>query len=210
MEDLTLVAPPSSLSSIRLETERLGFQMASEPLVGALLRVLAASKPGGRVLELGTGTGIATAWLLSGMSADSTLVSVDNDPRAQAVAAEMLGHDNRLHLVTSDGLQYLSNQPAMSFDMVFADAMPGKYDGLLLSLGVVKAGGFWIGDDLLPQPNWPEGHAARVPQLLNELANQPEFAILPLVWGSGVVVAVRRAAPAPRNVSTGLDEELTR
>jgi predicted O-methyltransferase YrrM len=29
-----------------------------------MLRMLAASKPGGRFLELGTGTGIATAWLL--------------------------------------------------------------------------------------------------------------------------------------------------
>jgi len=35
--------------------------MASEPLVGALLRTLAASKSGGRLLELGTGTGIATS-----------------------------------------------------------------------------------------------------------------------------------------------------
>ena len=160
----------------------MGFGMPSEPLIGALLRVLAASKPGGRLLELGTGTGIATAWLLSGMSPDSTLVSVDNDPKMQSVAAQILGSDNRLQLVNQDGLDYLSKQPEMSFDMVFADAMPGKYDGLSLSLGAVKPGGFWIGDDLLPQPNWPEGHASRVPLLLNELANQPEFTILPLAW----------------------------
>jgi predicted O-methyltransferase YrrM len=55
--------------------------MASEPLVGALLRSLAASKPGGRFLELGTGTGVATAWLLDGMDDRATLVSVDNDAR---------------------------------------------------------------------------------------------------------------------------------
>jgi predicted O-methyltransferase YrrM len=174
----------------------MGFGMPSEPLIGALLRVLAASKPGGRFLELGTGTGIATAWLLSGMSRDSTLVSVDNDLKMQSVAAQILGSDSRLQLVHRDGLDYLSKQPAMSFDMLFADAMPGKYDGLGLSLGVLKPGGFWIGDDLLPQPNWPEGHASKVPLLLNELAKQPEFTVLPLVWASGAVIAVRRPDPS--------------
>ena len=196
MEDLTLIAPPPALPSILKETERKGFGMPSEPLIGALLRVLAASKPGGRFLELGTGTGIATAWLLSGMCQDSTLVSVDNDLNVQSVAAQILGGDKRLKFVHTDGLDYLSKQPAMSFDMVFADAMPGKYDGLRLSLGVVTPGGFWIGDDLLPQPNWPEGHASKVPLLLNELASHPEFTILPLAWASGAVVAVRKPGRA--------------
>ena len=54
--------------------------MASEPKTGALLAALAASKPGGRLLELGTGTGLGTAWLLSGMDADSHLDTVDTDP----------------------------------------------------------------------------------------------------------------------------------
>jgi len=38
--------------------------MPSDVMVGALLRLLAAAKPGGRMLELGTGTGLATAWVL--------------------------------------------------------------------------------------------------------------------------------------------------
>ena len=56
---------------VRKDTEELGFTMASEPKTGALLAVLAASKPGGQFLELGTGTGLGTAWLLSGMDADA-------------------------------------------------------------------------------------------------------------------------------------------
>src|ERR1700761_3331214 len=46
----------------------------------------------------------------------------------------------------------------------------GKYDGLEESLRVVKPSGFFVIDDMLPQPNWPEGHAAKVPVLLNALA----------------------------------------
>ncbi len=171
--------------------------MASESLVGALLRMLAASKPGGRFLELGTGTGIATAWLLQGMDAGSTLISVDNDRVAQQVARDVLGSDSRLTLVTSGGLEYLRDQPAASFDFVFADAMPGKYEGLEDALAVVKVGGFYVIDDMLPQPNWPVGHADKVPVLIEQLAARSSFEILPLVWASGVVVAVRKHLGSP-------------
>lgn len=167
--------------------------MASEPLVGTLLRTLATSKPAGRLLELGTGTGIATAWMLSGMDRDSTLVTVDNDGAVQEIARKTLGHDRRLTLVTCGAIEYLRQQPPASFDLVFADAMPGKYEGLGDALAVVKPGGFYIIDDLLPQSNWPEGHAAKIPVLMEQLARNAEFAVLPLLWASGVVVAVRKS-----------------
>jgi hypothetical protein len=60
----------------------------------------------------------------------------------------------------------------------------------------VKPGGFYVVDDMLPQPNWPEDHAAKVPILVEQLAANPDFEILPLVWASGVVVAVRRHSNA--------------
>lgn len=192
MEDLPCVTEPPPLAAIRARTSEVEFSMASETRVGALLRVLAASKPGGKLLELGTGTGVATAWLLDGMDAGATLTSVDNDPAVQQIARESLGSDARLTLVTSDGLAFLAAQRPASFDFVFADAMPGKYEGLDAALGVVKPGGFYVIDDMLPQPNWPAGHAAKVPVLLDRLAARPDFQVLPLVWASGVVVAVRK------------------
>ena len=91
--ELDFIQGPSKLGQIVSRTELLGFNMASEPKTGALLRTLAASKVGGRFLELGTGTGMATAWLLAGMDADSTLTSVDVDPKVQEVAREFLGSD---------------------------------------------------------------------------------------------------------------------
>jgi hypothetical protein len=54
---------PESVQHILAETDALQFNMISEPKVGALLAAVAASKPGGRFLELGTGTGHGTAWL---------------------------------------------------------------------------------------------------------------------------------------------------
>ena len=79
--------------------------MASEDRTGALLEVLAASKPGGRLLELGTGTGIGTSWLLSGMDEAATLVSVDIQTEfLQTCACEVRRiHNARLSLVLEDG-----------------------------------------------------------------------------------------------------------
>ncbi len=203
MDDLDYIREPAGLASILERTQVLSFNMASEPRTGALLRTLAASKPSSRLLELGTGTGIATTWLLAGMDAGSNLISVDTDPRVQAVARECLRSDPRLSLVTEDGASFLRRQPPQSFDLVFADAMPGKYEALEDALAVVKPGGFYIIDDMLPQPNWPEGHAEKVPVLLDRLATDSRFVVAPMTWASGIVVAVRRPAP-PRDAPTSL------
>ena len=132
MDELTYIQQPSAIQLLLERTEALGFKMASEPRTGALLRTLAASKPFGRLLELGTGTGIATAWLLAGMDGASSLVSVDTDPKTQAVARECLGDDRRLTLVEEDGAVFLRHQAGEIFDLVFADAMPGKSEALVL------------------------------------------------------------------------------
>jgi predicted O-methyltransferase YrrM len=38
----------------------------------------------------------------------------------------------------------------LSFDLVFADAVPGKYEDLEGALAVVKAGGFYVIDEKVP------------------------------------------------------------
>jgi len=191
MNEFKYIQSPAVLDQILARTYELKFGMASETRTGALLRMLAASKPSGRILELGTGTGIATAWLLAGMDSTSTLLSVDSDRAAQAVASEALGPDQRLNLVTEDGAALLRKQDPESFDMVFADAFPGKYDALEEALAVVKPGGFYVIDDMLPQPNWPVGHAPRASALLRHLSTLKDFVIAPMAWASGLVVAAR-------------------
>ena len=191
MDELNYIAFPPMLANIIARTNELGFDMASEPRTGALLRTLAASKRSGRFLELGTGTGIATAWLLHGMDAGSSIVSVDVDGRVQDVARQMLGDDERLELVLEDGLDFLRGQAPQSFDFVFADALRGKYEGLEECLRVVKPGGFYVIDDMLTQPNWPPGHAEKVPVLLEKLAADKSLSMCPIGWASGVVVAVK-------------------
>jgi predicted O-methyltransferase YrrM len=196
---------PPQLAVIQACTVALGFHMGSERGIGNLLQILAASKPAGRFLELGTGTGIATAWLLSGMDRDSTLISIDTDEHVQSVAHEILGGDPRLTLLTEDAEPWLKNHAAVGpptpestpklkkeFDLIFADAMPGKFIARDQALNLVAPGGFYVIDDLLPQPNWPEGHADKIPPLQYTLSSQPGFFSLPIAWASGTMVLVRR------------------
>ncbi len=184
------MGPPAALAHILERTAELGFGMASEERTGSLLRTLAASKPAGRFLELGTGTGIATAWLLDGMDSASQLVSVDVDESFQAVAREALSKDVRLTLIAEDAISFLQRQAAGSFDFVFADAMAGKYEGLDEALRVVKTGGFYVIDDMLPQANWPDGHAVKVQALIADLEARPDLEMTQMAWASGIVIAV--------------------
>ena len=191
MDELAHLYPPATLPAILDRTAALAFPMPSEPRTGAMLRVLAASKPGGRLLELGTGTGLSTAWLLEGMDQNARLISVDVDPGSQAVARDILGNDARLEIVTADAAQFLRQQVPATFDLIFADAMPGKDECLDEALALLRPGGLYVIDDMLPRENWPENHAEKVPRLIAELGSRPELRIVSLAWSSGLVMVAK-------------------
>lgn len=184
---------PSALAEIEAETERLGFDMASGRRTGALLAQLAASKPGGCVLELGTGTGLSAAWILDGLDENGSLLSIDTDSEVQAVAGRALGEDQRLKLDCADAAERLGELSAqsVSFDLIFADAWPGKFELLEETLGLLRRGGFYVIDDLLPQPNWPDGHAPKVPLLIDRIEALEGYRCLRMAWCTGLLVVVR-------------------
>jgi predicted O-methyltransferase YrrM len=184
-------AVPPAWREIQARSRALGFDMPSDAQAGSLLKLLIASKPGGRFLELGTGTGLATAWMLDGMDEASTLVTVDVERRYQEIARSVLGGDRRVSFVLQDGLDFILRQKAASYDLVFADAVPGKYEGLVDAMALVRRGGFYVGDDMLPRPNWPEDHQQRIDSLISTLGSAPGWTVTTLAWGTGFVLAVR-------------------
>jgi predicted O-methyltransferase YrrM len=117
MNDTDIRHQPAAIRDIVADTTALSFDMISEAKVGALLAVLAASKPGGRLLELGTGTGHGTAWLLSGMDATATLDSVDTGEAVVAVARRHLGADRRVTFHMMDGAAFLKREDLPRFDL---------------------------------------------------------------------------------------------
>jgi len=192
MNGAEIRSQPAALAGLVADTAAMSFTMISEAKVGALLAVLAASKPAGRLLELGTGTGHGTAWLLAGMDDASTLDTVDTDAKVVDVARRHLGSDRRVTFHVMDGAEFLTSAGRGPFDLIYADAWPGKFSHLDDALALLRPGGIYIIDDLLPQPNWPEDHAPKVPLLVDDLERRNEFVTVRLAWASGLMLVVRR------------------
>lgn len=182
---------PPQYARILARSADVGFTMNSDVLTGTLLRTLAASKPAGRFLELGTGCGLGTCWILDGMSADSALLSIDTDSAFQSIARAELGHDDRVSFHLGDAAVFLESTDAR-FDMIYADALPGKYTDLDAALALLHRGAIYVIDDMLPQPNWPEDHAPKATKLLSDLQAIPGFASTFFAWSTGTVVCAKR------------------
>lgn len=181
---------PAIIDTLMAEAARHGFEESCAAETGALLRTLAASKPKGRLLNLGTGFGVSSAWLLDGMSDDSQLWTVDIDATGSGVAKTHL--DLRLHVVVEDALSFMKGAQALGqgFDLIFADAMPGKYEHRELALDLVAKGGFYVVDDLSPTRGWAEG-APLAAGLARQIEADPRFVSLDLDWSTGHLLAVR-------------------
>lgn len=192
MNDLSNLNEPKSVPAIWADTRASGFTMASDPLTCSLLRTLAATKSSGRFLELGSGTGLSTAWLLDGMDSESHLTTVDNDESLLTILKRHLGADPRLNVVCIDGDDFLRSLRGERFDFIFADTWTGKYRLLDDALELLNPAGLYVIDDMLPQPNWPEGHAAKVANLVATLEQLEGFRVTKLSWASGVVLATKR------------------
>src|SRR5690349_14487987 len=149
---------PKAYSRIDEATKLSGFTMASDVLTCSLLRTLASSKPASKFLELGTGTGLSTAWILDGMDSDSTLTSIDFDAKFLEIAESFLGNDKRLALVLADGADWLERHRDQKYDYIFADTWHGKSLMLDEVLAMLNKGGLYIIDAMIPQPHWPDGH----------------------------------------------------
>ncbi len=183
---------PGSYSEILKSTVESGFTMASDLATGSLLRTLAASKPGGRFLELGTGTGLSTSWILEGMDHNSRLTSIDFDAAFLGIAQKYLGNDPRLDLQCIDGEDWIRANLAKRFDCIFADTWHGKYLLLDEIMEMLKIGGLYIVDDMLPQPNWPEGHAEKAEKFVKKLESMHNLYLTKLHWSTGIIIATRR------------------
>jgi len=182
---------PVAYERIKETTDTMQFNMASDLYTGSLLKTLAASKTSGRLLELGTGTGLATAWIVAGMDEKSSLVTIENNEILIEVAKKNI-NDKRVEFVLADGYEWIKSYAGEKFDFIFADAMPGKYDLFEETINMLNVGGFYIIDDMLPQPNWPAGHDRKVQAFIEQLENRTDLTITKMNWSTGIVMAVKK------------------
>jgi predicted O-methyltransferase YrrM len=140
------------------------------------------------LLELGTGTGESTSWLLHGMDESSHLTTVELEPQYSQVARRHLGHDKRVTFVVEDGTNYLERNHDERFDLIFADTWPGKYSALEQALALLTPGALYLIDDMLPQSNWPPEHRAKAATLVGTLNQREDLLVTQLEWSTGIVI----------------------
>ncbi len=192
MKEPQINRPPAQLAEIEAKSEEIGFSMPSDRYIGSLLRTLIASKPNSNILELGSGTGLSLSWMVDGMDKRSQLTTIDNDPKLIEIVKHFFGTDKRVKILCADGSEWLKDYSGAKFDLIFADAWPGKYSELNITLDLLKIGGLYIIDDMLEQPNWPEGHAKKAEQLITLLENKENFKITKLNWSTGIIIAAKK------------------
>jgi predicted O-methyltransferase YrrM len=183
---------PAGYELIAAESKSLGFSMCSDLQTGSLLRTLVSSKPGGRFLEIGTGTGLSLAFIVDGMDKNAMVTSIDNAEEFQAVAKNYFGRDERVDFYTGDGNDWIMEHKDERFDLIFADSWPGKYMLLDETLAMLKPGGLYVIDDMNEQPNWPEGHDIKALALTAMLKANAAYNTTVLNWSTGLIIVTAR------------------
>jgi len=194
MNDTPILDKPKINSEIERRCVEIGFSMPSDLYVGSLLKTLVSSRPKGSFLELGTGIGLSLSWIVDGMDKDSNVITVDNDPELSAIAQEYFGDDPRVQILCQDASEWIKNNTGAKFDLIFADAWPGKYSEIEEVLDLLKVGGLYVVDDMAHQPDWPEGHQDLVDGLITYLESRKDFNLTKMNWSTGLIVAVKTQA----------------
>jgi predicted O-methyltransferase YrrM len=119
---------------------------AVTPAVGALLSLLAKLSGGKAVAEVGTGVGVSGLWLLSGMSADGVLTTIDIEPEYQRLARKAFSEagigPSRTRLIGGRAQEVLTRLADDSYDLVFIDADPvDQPDYVVEGVRLLRSGG---------------------------------------------------------------------
>ena len=192
MYTVVAVEIPPSVVAAQARAESLGFELSSEPEVGRLIAFFAQVVPsGGRVLEIGTGSGVGLAWIVHGIAdrSDVEVVSVEIDGELveQARAA---GWPEWVSIVEGDGADLVGTLG--SFDLMFPDAPGGKIFKLRKTVSTLRPGGVLLVDDMdLSLHSDPELRNA-LASVRERLIEHPDLVCAELPFASGVIVASRR------------------
>ncbi|KQH79147.1 MULTISPECIES: O-methyltransferase [Mycobacterium] len=174
---------------------------AVTPAVGALLSLLAKLSGGKAVAEVGTGAGVSGLWLLSGMSDDGVLTTIDIEPEyvrlaRQAFAEAQVG-PSRTRLISGRAQEVLTRLADDSYDLVFIDADPiDQPEYVVEGVRLLRSGGVIVvhraalggraGD-----PEARDAEVAAVREAARLIAEDERLtpALIPL--GDGLLAAVR-------------------
>lgn len=183
------VVPPRVVAAERVAAEA-GFEKSCTSEVGRLLSLAAAAKPHGVIAESGTGSGVGTAWLHSGLGAGARLVTVERDDELARRAAGVFADDDRVSVLTGDWRLLERYAP---FDVFFCDG-GGKRNDPESVVELLAPGGLLILDDFTPSPHWPPRFGGEVDELRLFYLTHPALDATEVLTtpATSAVVAARR------------------
>ncbi|MFE9279561.1 O-methyltransferase [Paenibacillus glucanolyticus] len=181
---------PKIVKDAHARASEANFHIYCNELVGRLLAVLAASvSEGGSILEIGTGVGVGTAWIASGLSGNKRvrLITIENKPER---AAHSLNYNWPIpvSIITGDYMEY--HDKLGKFDLIFADAAAGKWSGLELTIASLKSGGILIVDDMAP-PFHSQNEEVAKKRVEDRLFHHPELLSVKIDIAGGIIISTK-------------------
>src|SRR6476660_6278299 len=118
---------------------------------GRLLATLAATR-GGTMAEFGTGCGVGTAWLRSGVRPGTQILSAELDPRLAQAAQVMFEDDPQVEVLAADWSTLRNKGP---YSLLFLDPSVPQDASVDAVADLVEPGGLVVLDDFAPCEIWP-------------------------------------------------------
>lgn len=171
-------------------SRRAGYASFCRNETGRLLAALAATRTG-TLAEFGTGCGVGTAWLRSGVPDGIRILSAELDADLATAAAEIFEDDDTVEVVSADWSTLRDRAP---FTLLFLDANAPKDAGVDAVADLVDQGGIIVLDDFTPCESWPPVFAGRVDSLREEWLSDERFITAEVMVASdaAVLIATRR------------------
>ena len=158
---------------------------------GRLLAALAATR-GGTLAEFGTGCGVGTAWLRSGVRDDARIVTAELDPKLAKAAAEIFEDDPQVEVRRRRLVDAVRQGPVLPAVPRLRQARRRSAPTKVWDL--VEEGGIVVLDDFTPCEHWPPTYAGRVDTLREEWLSDERFAAVEVMIApdASAVIATRR------------------
>jgi predicted O-methyltransferase YrrM len=157
---------------------------------GRLLATLAATRTG-TLAEFGTGCGVGTAWLRSGIRGDTTILTAELDPKLAEAAGEIFVDDEQVEVLSADWSTMRDRGP---FALLFLDAREPKLSGADAVVDLIEPGGVVVLDDFTPCQSWPPVFEGRVDVLREQWLSDDRFTTVEVMVASdaSVLIAAKR------------------
>ncbi|GAB2765790.1 class I SAM-dependent methyltransferase [Nocardioides salsibiostraticola] len=187
-------APPELPDVVRRAfdvSRKAGYVSFCRNETGRLLATLAATRSG-TMAEFGTGCGVGTAWLRSGVRGeDAHIITAELDPRLAKAAATIFVDDPQVEVLAADWSTLMDKGP---FALLFLDSgEPGAVEVDKVA-DLVEAGGIVVLDDFTPCESWPPISYGRVDTLREQWLSDERFTSVEVMVASdaSTLVATKR------------------